>query len=208
MAKENKNFPKGIPDGWVMPSFTIFGVDKNDNYYTPEFCTAAVDELIHHPLLWNPEIQRYDYDRIYGLILDMNHAVSKFSEKLMHNIAESIKNGSGLRIPKVTITKECYIRINLLMIASRTGYTTIKTKAEEFRDTRLGWNNWVSTMNSQIENANNILGLKIPEYETCKKLTETEEELEQTKKILKDTEHEKRLLRLKLDRIKDIMELN
>lgn len=200
----NKNFPKGLPEGWNEPAFEIFSFDhRTDDYYTPEFCTASVDELIHHPLLWSPEFQDYNY-RIGGLILDMNHSMSKFSEKLMRNIVEAIKNGSRLRIPKVVFTKECYVRINLLMIASRTEHT-LKTKAQEFRDTRLGWNDWVSTMNSQIENANDILGLKIPEYETCQKLTETEEKLSEMESKLKETERENRELKRKLDRIKELL---
>lgn len=197
----NKNFPNGMPEGWHEPAFTIFSIDRNDQYTVPEIGTKSVDELIHHPLLWDAVFGNYNYSTT-GLVFDLKCTAAKFATKIMQNMLYSVETGNGLKIPKVVCTRKGIVLLDLLISATTTN-GQLKEKSYEF--CKNDWNEWVDNLNTQIETAHKILSEKIPDYETARKLTETEEELEQTKKLLKDTEHENDIFRRKLDRMKDFL---
>ena len=198
------NFPKG----WTQPNFEISGVDKNDEYYTVEFHVKPISEFLRHPMLRNSVDSKFYYEA-NEFADDLIRSTVAFTEKIMRNLSESLESGSALKIPRVVFENSA-IRIAEFFMSVSTASTDISDDVIKARAKNINkaWNRAISLLNNQIDYATRIMKMKIPEYDVVKEIAEKEEKLEEMDKKLKDTERENRELKRKLDRIKDIMELN
>lgn len=199
-----ENFPKG----WTQPNFEISGVDKNDEYYTVEFHVRPISEFLRHPMLRNSIDSKFYYEA-EEFADDLIRSTVAFTEKLMRNLSESLESGKALKIPRVVLENSA-IRITEFFMSVSTASTEISDDVIKARAKNINkaWNRAISLLNNQIEYAVNIMKMKVPEYDVVKEIAEKEEKLSEMEKKLKDTERENRELKWKLDRIKDIMELN
>ena len=195
-----------FPEGWTKPDFEISGVDKNTEYYTVEFHVRPISEFLNHPMLCNSANNKFYYEA-NEFIYDLMRSTVAFTERLMRNLSESLKSGSALKIPRIVFENsairnaEFFMSINISEISD----DVIKARAKNINN---AWNRAISLLNNQIEYAVNIMKMKVPEYDVKQEIAEKEEKLSEMEQKLKDTERENRDLKRKLDRIKDIMELN
>ena len=197
------NFPKG----WTKPTFEISGVDKNDEYYTVEFHVRPISEFLRHPMLRNSVDSKFYYEA-EEFADDLIRSTVAFTEKLMRNLSESLESGKALKIPRVVFENSAIRNTEFFMsisISTEISDDVIKARTKNINK---AWNRAISLLNNQIEYAVNIMKMKVPEYDVKQEIAEKEEKLSEMERKLKGVERDNRELKWKLDRIKDIMELN
>ena len=198
-----ENFPKG----WTKPNFEISGVDKNNEYYTVEFHVRSISELMRHPMLRNSVDSKFYYEA-EEFADDLIRSTVAFTEKLMRNLSESLESGKALKIPRVVFENSAIRNTEFFMsisISTEISDDVIKARTKNINK---AWNRAISLLNNQIEYAVNIMKMKVPEYDVKQEIAEKEEKLSEMERKLKGVERDNRELKWKLDRIKDIMELN